>query len=89
MSIAPPRRSLDERARLGAEAFARHVEPHLRPEHRGLFVAVDIDTGEYEIDKSDLAAVIRLGARIPGVESFLMMAGYPTAYRSLGMREVQ
>ena len=89
MSTTTTRRSIEERARLGEAAFDTHVKPHLSPDHDGLFVAVDIDTGEYEIDKSDLAAVIRLGARIPGVESFLMMAGYPTAYRSLGMREVQ
>ena len=86
MSIAPPRRSLDERARLGAEAFARHVEPHLRPEHRGLFVAVDIDTGEYEIDKSDLAAITRLEARIPGAEIWLMRAGHSAAYKFAGVR---
>ncbi len=86
MPPAEPRRSLDERARLGHETFDRLVRPRLRPEHDGLFVAVDIDTGDYEIEENDHQAVTRLGARNPGAEMWLMMAGRATAYKFAGAR---
>jgi len=86
MPATRPRRSIEERARLGETAFDRHVKPLLRPDHDGLFVAVDIDTGEYEIDKSDLAAISRLEDRVPGAEIWLMRAGHPTAYKFAGAR---
>jgi hypothetical protein len=41
---------LAEEARLGHEAFDQFVKPKLRPEDDGKFVAVDIQSGSYEID---------------------------------------
>jgi hypothetical protein len=86
MPTTDPRRSLEEIARLGAEAFDRHVRPALRPEDDGKFVAVDIDTGDYEIDPDDYAAVTRLRNRLPSAEVWLGRVGEPAAYR---MREVR
>jgi hypothetical protein len=86
MPTTDPRRSLEEIARLGAEAFDRHVRPALRPEDDGKFVAVDIDTGDYEIDPDDYAAVTRLRNRRPSAEVWLGRVGEPAAYR---MREVR
>ena len=86
MPAAEPRRSLDKRARLGHDTYDRLVRPHLRPEHDGLFVALDIDTGDYEIDEKDHQAFTRLGTRNPGAEMWLMMAGRATAYRFAGSR---
>src|SRR5262249_21557171 len=55
-----PRRTPEELARLGSEVFDRHVRPMLRPEDDGKFVAIDVDTGDHEIDEDDYAAVTRL-----------------------------
>ncbi len=67
MPATEPRRTPEELARLGAEAFDRHVGPTLRPEDDGKFVAIDIVTGDHEMDKDDYAAVMRLRAagRLP------------------------
>ena len=78
--IEPPR-SLDERDRLATETFDRRVRPLLRPEDDGKFVAIDIDTGDYEIDEDDYTAVMRLRTRNPGAEIWLECAGQPTAYK--------
>jgi hypothetical protein len=81
VSTAKPRRTLDELAKLGGEVFDRQVRAGLRPEDDGKFVAIDVGTGDYEIDQDDFAAVARLRSRKPAADIWLMRAGYPTTYR--------
>ena len=81
MSATKPPRSLDDRADQGAATFDRLVRPLLRPEDDGKFVAIDIDTGDYEIDEDDYTAVMRLRTRNPEAEIWLECAGQPTAYK--------
>jgi hypothetical protein len=80
MTGPQPRPSRDEIARLGEEMFARRVKPSLRPEDEGKFVAIDVFTGEYEIDEDDYPVVMRLRARLPDAEIYLMRAGRRAAY---------
>ena len=81
MPATEQHRTPEEIARLGSEAFDRHVRPALRPEDDGKFAAVDIRTGDYEIDEDDYAAVTRLRARRPSAEVWLERVGQPAAYR--------
>jgi len=53
----------------------------LRPEDDGKFVALDVQTGDYEVDEDDYAAVSRLRARKPAAEAWLSRVGQPAAYR--------
>jgi hypothetical protein len=68
-------RSPEELAQLGGEVFDRRVRPSLRPEDDGKFVAVDVVSGEYEVDADDYAAVTRLRARVPAADVWLVRAG--------------
>ena len=70
-----------ELARLGSEVFERRVRPALRPKDDGKFVAIDVRTGEFEIDADDYAAVSRLRARVPTADVWLARVGSPTTYR--------
>jgi hypothetical protein len=81
MPAIEPRRSPEELARLGEEIFDRRVRPSLRPADDGKFVAIDVRTGDYELDEDDYAAVSRLRARNPAAEVWLMRAGQAAAYR--------
>lgn len=81
MPCTDPLHTPEELARLGTEVFNRQVRPSLRPEDDGKFVAVDVRTGEYEVDDDDYAAVARLRARVPSAEIWLERAGEPAAYR--------
>ena len=81
MPTTEPHRTPEELARLGSEVFDRQVRPALRPEDDGKFVAIDVETGDYEIDEDDYAAVTRLRSRKPAADIWLMCAGYPTTYR--------
>ena len=72
----------EELARLGSEIFDRAVRPALRPEDDGKFVAIDIDTGDHEIDEDDSSAVMRLaGPATRWGEVWLGRVGQPAAYR--------
>ena len=79
--IENPSDRLAEEARRGQEAFDRYVKPKLRPEDDGKFVAIDIQSGSYEIDADDYQAAGRLMARLPGANIWLLRVGQPTTYR--------
>jgi hypothetical protein len=81
MPATGPSHSPEELARLGADVFDRRVRPSLRPEDDGKFVAVDVVSGEYEIDADDYAAVTRLRARVPAADVWLARAGSPATCR--------
>lgn len=81
MPNAEPRRSLEEIDRLGTEVFDRRIRPTLRPEDDGKFIAIDVDTSDYEIDEDDYTAITRLEARNPTAEVWLMRAGFPATCR--------
>jgi hypothetical protein len=85
--MAVGKRTLQELSRLGTEAYESKVRPKLRSEHHGEYVAVDVDTGEFEIDANDLNAIHRLKARMPNAEIWLMQAGCATSCRT-GLRRV-
>lgn len=81
MNARAPQYSKEEFARRGRDIYARVVEPALRPEDMGKFVAIDIDSEGYEIDHDDLTASCRLVARFPDSQTWLMRAGEVAAYR--------
>jgi hypothetical protein len=81
MSTTKPRRPLNELARLGEEIFDRQVRRALRPEDTGKFVAIDVESGDYEMDEDDSQAAVRLRSRKPAADIWMMRAGYPAAYR--------
>jgi hypothetical protein len=71
----------EELARLGTEVLERCVRPMLRPEDDDKFIALDVQTGEYEVDENDYAAVSRLRARNPAAEVWLSRVGHPAAHK--------
>jgi hypothetical protein len=76
-----PRYSREEFARRGQEIYDRVVRPSLRPDDDGKFVAIDIETGNYAIDRDDYTATHQLSSRVPDAQIWLMRVGEPTAYR--------
>jgi hypothetical protein len=73
--------SHEEFARRGQEIFERVIRTALRPEDDGKFVAIDIESGSYEIDRDDRAATERLLVRQPDAQIWLIRVGERTAYR--------
>jgi len=82
MAATQPRHSKDEFARRGDAIYERDLRPALEAAHEGQFVAIDIETGAYEVDADELAACDRLAARIPGAQVWLRRVGSRYARRS-------
>jgi len=59
------------------------IRAQVEPEHIGEFLAVDVESGDYELDSEALAATQRVRGRRPDGVFFLLRVGYPAAY-SLG-----
>jgi hypothetical protein len=81
MGQTGPRYTREEFARRGDEWYERVLRPRVRPDDEGKFVAIDIETGEYEIDDDELAASDRLLARRPDAQIWLTRIGYRYARR--------
>ncbi len=64
------------------EAKIRHL---VEPEHHGKYLALDVKTGEYEIDIDDMAANSRMLERHSPETLVMMRIGFP-AFGTFGMR---
>ena len=76
----------DEVARLGHARYTGDILPRLRSEDHGKFVAVDVATGDYEIDADENAAGMRLVARCPLERIWMECVGGSAAGCSNGVR---
>jgi len=54
--------------------------------HYGKFLALDVQTGDYEIDANMLVAFDRLRLRRPTAEPYVVRIGHPTAVTLGGSR---
>jgi hypothetical protein len=75
MASTQPRYSKEEFARRGDEIYERDIRPHLTAAREGQFIAIDIETGAYEVDADELAASDRLLVRIPTAQIWLRRVG--------------
>jgi hypothetical protein len=71
---------MEEFARRGDEIYRRKIEPKLNDRDKGKFVAIDIETGNYEIALDELSACDRLQARFPEAQTWLIRVGSRSAY---------
>jgi hypothetical protein len=77
MAATKPRYSKEEFARRGEEIYKRDIEPLLRQSDGDRFVAIDIETGQYEIAPDETTASDRLLARVPGAQTWVRRVGSP------------
>ncbi len=80
------RHSKEEFAHGGDEIYETSIRPHLKRADEGKFVALDVDTGEYEIDERELSACDGLRARLPNAQIWLVRFGSRYVHR-FGRRE--
>jgi len=75
------RYSKEEFARRGDEIYERDIRPIVEKGNEGKYVAIDIESGEYEVDADEIVASDRLLAREPDAQIWLIQIGAPTARR--------
>jgi hypothetical protein len=76
-----PHYSREEVAQRGDEIYEREVLPRLSMEDEGKFALIDVETGDYEVDRDELAASDRLLARHPGAQIWTRQVGSRYARR--------
>ena len=86
MALTRRRYGKEEFARRGDAIYENDVLPHLKAEDAGKFVAVDIESGAFEIDDNELGACDKLDARIPDSQTWLVRIGSRYLHR-FGGRE--
>lgn len=70
-----PRYSKEEFAQRGEALYERDIRSQVEVGNEGKFVAIDIDTGAYEVDTDELAASDRLISRLPEAQVWLKRIG--------------
>ena len=78
----------EEVARVAEEIYRRDIRNKVMPQHKGKFLTLDIESGDYEIDEDDLTGEKRLRARHSDEtgEHAVRVAAGSLLERTLGMR---
>jgi len=75
MAVRQPRYSKEEFARRGDEIYETQVLPQVEDGDYGKIVAIDIETGDFEVDQRETAACDRLESRHPDAQIWIVRIG--------------
>ena len=79
------RNEVEEMAVRGQKIYDERIKALIDLDvHYGKFVVIDVETGDYEIDKRDAVATRRLREGRPGAITYGVRVGFPSAYRMVG-----
>lgn len=81
MTIQRPRYSHEEFARRGNEIYEKQIRGSVENGNEGKIVAIDIETGQFEMADDALAASDRLLARRPEAQIWFVRIGHPALHR--------
>ncbi len=81
MSLQQPRFSAEETARRGDAIYEQQVRPLVEAGNQGKIVAIDIETGDYALGETAVAAARELSARRPDAEVWLVRVGHRALHR--------
>ncbi|HEX9735613.1 MAG TPA: hypothetical protein VGG06_26935 [Thermoanaerobaculia bacterium] len=85
--MSDTRHSSDEIAKRGQALYDRDIRDSLDASDRGKFLILDVQTGDYELDTNEIAAVKRARAKHPDATFYVLRVGRSAAYR-LGRKAV-
>jgi hypothetical protein len=86
MSTTGRRYPKEEFARRGDAIYEKDIQPQLKPSDNGKFVAIDIETGSFEIASHELAACDALHKRVPDALIWMVRVGSRFVHRFGGRR---
>ena len=81
MKVRQPRYSKEEFARRGQTIYEQRVRPQVEEGNSGRIVAIDIETGEFEVADDPLAASDQLFTRCPDAQPWLIRIGHRALHR--------
>ena len=83
----PPKYSYEEVRDRGKKIYEERIKSQVEPHEYGKFIAIDIDSGDFEVDAKILVASRRLRERRPNSVMYRIKVGLGAAYR-MGWRAV-
>ncbi|MEB3119780.1 MAG: hypothetical protein VKL41_00980 [Snowella sp.] len=81
MSVRQPRYSKQEFARRGHEIYDSQVRPQVEEGNHGKIVAIDIETGAFEVADDSLTAARQLLIRFPDAQILGIRIGHRAVHR--------
>jgi hypothetical protein len=81
MVVRQPRYSKEEFARRGDEIYETQVRSQVEEGNHGKIVAIDIETGDFEVANLAILAVDRLYERKPDAQPWVIRIGYRAVFR--------
>ena len=81
MAVRQPRYSKEEFAQRGDALYESEVRAQVEEGNHGKIVAIDIETGSFEVADDTMLAARRLYARFPDAQPWLIRIGYRAVHR--------
>jgi hypothetical protein len=81
MTVGELKYSKEEFARRGNEIYETHVRPQVEEGNHGKIVAIDIETGAFELAKDTMIASDKLLERYPDAQIWRVRIGHKGVHR--------
>ncbi len=89
MSKTIARYSKKEIAECGDAIYEREIRQFIEAGNKGKFVAIDIETGAFELDADEMSACNRLRERVPDPQIWLIKIGSRYVHRFGGQKPME
>jgi hypothetical protein len=80
-SVSRTQSTSEEIVQRGQALYEEKIRPKVEAGHRGEYLILNVDTGDYVMDPDDLTASKRARVMFPNAPLYTVRVGYPTAYR--------
>ena len=80
MAARQRRYSKEELAQRGQELYEDSIQQQVESGNNGKIVAIDIETGEFEVDETVMGATDRLFERQPNAQPWTLRIGHTAVY---------
>jgi len=81
MAIRQPRYSKEEFAQRGDQIYQNEIRQKVEAGNHGKIVAIDIETGDFEVAESPMLAVDQLYERKPDAQPWVIRIGHRAVFR--------
>jgi hypothetical protein len=81
MTVRQPRYSKEEFAQRGDEIYESQVRSQVEAGNLGKIVAIDIETGAFELADDTMSATRQLYDRVPDAQPWVVRIGYRAVHR--------
>jgi hypothetical protein len=81
MAVRQPRYSKEEFAQRGDALYEAQIRSQVEEGNHGKIVAIDIETGAFEVADTSMAAVDRLYEREPNAQPWVIRIGHRSVFR--------